>query len=294
VRVTDRSIFESGRANIAAASARAQDAQRIASTGLRVESPGDDAAAAGSLAAAPVAEARYRAIGAAANAASGELQSADQALSGVASALSRAQELAVQLSNGTYSAAQRTSGAAEVDGLMKDVVLQLNTQVGGRYLFGGVSDSAPPFTAAGAYQGSAQQRTIEVAPGVLQASSIRADAAMGADGSGVDVLATLGALRDALASNDPAGVAATLDALGTSVEQVGSARAEGGVAMNALDTSAAASAVAADDVKTRASNLSDADYVDAATQLAFSQRALEASYAATAQGFKLSLLDYLR
>jgi flagellin-like hook-associated protein FlgL len=47
-------------------------------------------------------------------------------------------------------------------------------------------------------------------------------------------------------------------------------------------------------VKTRAASLSDADYVDAATQLAFSQRALEASYAATAQGFKLSLLDYLR
>jgi flagellar hook-associated protein 3 FlgL len=46
--------------------------------------------------------------------------------------------------------------------------------------------------------------------------------------------------------------------------------------------------------KARASRLSDADFVDAATQLALSQRSLEASLAATAQGFKLTLVDSLR
>ncbi|MFL5302444.1 MAG: flagellin, partial [Anaeromyxobacteraceae bacterium] len=128
---------------------------------------------------------------------------------------------------------------------------------------------------------------------VFQASSIRADVAMGA-GGGVDVPGTLAELRDALAANDPDRVAATIEALKASIDQVSSARAEGGVAMNALDTAAAASSLAADDVKTHAAHLADADYVDAATQLAFSQRALEASYAATAQSFKLTLLDYLR
>jgi flagellar hook-associated protein 3 FlgL len=294
LRVTDRSVFEGGNASIAGSRDRAQEAQRLASTGLRVERPGDDAAAAGILAAAPLTEARYRSIGAAAGAASTELQSADQALSSVANTLARARELGVQFANPTYTSSQRASGATEVASLLSDVLSQLNTQANGRYVFGGVADGAPPFSAAGAYEGSAQPRTVEVAPGVFQASSIRADVAMGSDGSGADVLGTLRALRDALTADDPSAVAGTLGALQASIDQVSSARAEGGVAMNALDVSASASAVAADDVKTGASKLSDADYVDAATQLAFSQRALEASYTATAQSFKLSLLDYLK
>ena len=294
MRVTDRLVFQQATSDLAAARTRAENAQHVASTGLRVEQPGDDPAAAGALAAAPLAQARYTAIGAAAGLASDELQSAGGALDTVGTALSRARELAVQLANGTYSASDRTGGASEVDGLVSTVIGALNLKVGDRYVFGGTKDDAPPFDAAGNYAGDAGVRQVEIAPGVLQDASVQADAAIKGAGGGVDVLATLGKLHDALAANDPAAVTATLDDLDTSIDQVSTARAQAGVAMNALDTAVTASKAAADDVQTRASKLSDADVIDSATQLAAAQTALQASMAATAQGFQLSLINYLK
>lgn len=295
MRVTDRIIFERGTTDIAASRERAESAQRVASTGLRVEAPGDDPAAAGTLAAAPVAEARFRAIGAAASAASDELQAADGALSQIGSSLARARELATQFSSSTYDATGRAGAAAEVDSLLRDVVGQLNTRVGGRYLFSGTADAQKPFDPNTlAFSGSTQQRTVEVAPGVFQPASVAADVAIKGTAGGVDVLATLSQLRDALATGTAATVQSTIGALATSVEQVTAARVQAGVSMNALGAAVTASSTAADSVKSRASHLSDADIVSAATELAFSQTALQASMAATAQGFKLSLVDYLR
>jgi flagellar hook-associated protein 3 FlgL len=294
VRVTDRILFERGASNIAASRERAESAQQVAATGLRVESPGDDAGAAGVLAAAPIAEQRFRAIGAAAAAASGELQAADGALGSIANSLTRARELATQLASDSYGASQRASGAAEVDGLVQDIVSQLNTQVGSRYVFSGVNEGTPPFdlTKTPAYQGGAQ-RTVEIAPGVYQPSSVAAGVAMDSGGPN-DVLKTLSDLSAALRSNSGAGVQATLDRLASAVDEVGTARAQAGVSMNAFDAASAASQTAADGVKERAAHLSDEDIATAATQLAFAQTALQASMAATAQGFKLSLVDYLR
>jgi flagellar hook-associated protein 3 FlgL len=294
VRVTDRLVFQQATSDMAAARARAEEAQHVASTGLRVQQPGDDPAAAGVLAGAPLAQGRYTAIGAAAGLASDELQSADGALNTVSTALSRARELAVQFANSTYSASQRAGGATELDGLLRTIVGALNVKVGDRYVFGGTKDDAPPFDVSGNYAGNGAVRQVEIAPGVLQDASVRADVALKGAGGGVDVLATLGKLRDALTANDPAAVQGTLDDLDTSIEQVSTARAQAGVSMNALDTAVTASRAAADDVATRASKLSDADVVESATDLAYAQTALQASMAATAQGFKLSLVDYLR
>jgi flagellar hook-associated protein 3 FlgL len=243
------------------------------------------------------AAARLDAISSGAGQAESELQGADSALGAIGNALSRARELAVQLSNGTASPQDRASGAVEVQQLLSNVVAAGNTRYGNRWVFGGTRDAAAPFDASTpgtvAYGGDQGVRQVEIAPGVLQDASIRADVALKGAGGGVDVFSTLQALHDALASNDQAGVSASLDGLDRSITQVSQARSEAGVAMNALGTAASAASVAAGDMRTHASKLGEVDIAQSAIQLTAAQQALQAALAASAQSFKLSLLDYL-
>ncbi|GEJ59175.1 flagellar hook-associated protein FlgL [Anaeromyxobacter diazotrophicus] len=292
MRVTDRLIFDNATRDTAQARAAAEDASRVASTGTRIHHPSDDPAAAGMIPAFQIAGARYAAIGQAAGLASDELNAADGALDSVGTALSRARELAVQFSNGTYDASQRAGGALEVSQLADHVRAILNTRFGNRYLFGGTKDDAPPFDAAGNYVGDTGVRQVEVAPGVLQQANVLVNG-MGAGTTG-GVLQVLGALQAALTANDPTAVSATLDGLAAGTDAVANTRAQVGASMHAFDTAVTASKVASDGETGEASKLGQVDLVDASIQLQATQTALQASLAATAKSFQLSLVDYLK
>ncbi len=293
MRVTDRSIFEAANRNVGAARERAELATQEASSGLRVIHPGDDAAAAGQIAGRRLDESRYGAIKGAVEAANDELASTDGALDAVGSALSRARELAVQLANPIYSAAQRASAAEEIDGLFKTVVAQMNTRVGQRYVFGGFKDGAPPFSAAGVYLGDPGVRQVEIAPGVRQAVSVRADVAISGVGGGTDVLGTLSALSAAMTANNIAGIQNSLNGLDTGIIQISSARSQAGSSMVVLDAASAASRAGRDAATTSVAGLAEADTIESASKLALAQRALDASLTASARSFQLSLLDKL-
>jgi flagellar hook-associated protein 3 FlgL len=300
MRVTDQMLFELASRYGGQARSRLERATAQTASGLRVSHPGDDPAAAGLLVGSRVAQARLEAIASAAGRASDELAVADGALGAVSTALVRARELAMQLSNPTYAPAQRAQAAGEVDRLLEAVLSQANARVGDRYVFGGNRDGSEPFDPSGAYLGDAAVRQVEIAPGVLSAASVRADVALkGVDPStgavtGTDVLATLQALAAALRANDVDGVRATLDGLDRGLTQVSSGRASVGDAQSAMDTAVTASRAARDDERARASRLGDVDIVESATELALAQRGLEASLSATAQGFRLTLLDFLK
>ncbi|MEW5847932.1 MAG: flagellar biosynthesis protein FlgL [Myxococcota bacterium] len=294
MRVTDRMIFENARRDTMAARQRLEDATREASTGMRVTHPWDDPAATGLLVQRRLAGARWDAQRTSVERAADELSVADSALDSVANAVSRAQQLAVQLSNATYSAGDRAGAAREVQGLISDVIGTLNRQVGNRYIFGGTADGAPPFDATGAYQGDANVRSVEVMPGVNVNTSVRADVYLQGSGGGVDVLDTLRTLQAALENNDPAAISGTLDDLATGVDQVARARAEAGANTLLLDSAAAAARVASDQEVVAGAALSEVDVIDAATRLAHAERALEAALAATSRSFAKTLLDTLR
>jgi flagellar hook-associated protein 3 FlgL len=290
MRVTDRLIYDNANRWTGDARSRVEEATTVASSGLRVQQPGDDPAAAGQLTLHAQAQARASAIATATQRGTDELNSADSALDSIATGISRARALAVQLSNATYTPAQRAAAASEIDGIFSQVVSALNTEVGGRYIFGGTQDSKPPFDAAtGAYQGDTSTRKLEIAPGVWGDASVRADVALKGAGGGVDVLSTLQALSAALSSNNVAGVQGSLDGLTAGTAQVASARAAAGNAANTLDQAHSIAVTAAAAEKVATSHLEDADVVDAATQLQLAQRALEAAVSASSQSFQLSL-----
>jgi flagellar hook-associated protein 3 FlgL len=295
VRITDALTFDMATRSSAAAREAFVEAQQQASTGSRVVHPGDDPAAAGLIAAHRLASARFAAVSQAAGLASDELTAADGALDGVSTALSRARELAVQFSSSGYPQAQSAMGAEEVKTLADQIVSNLNSRFGNRYIFGGAKDAAPPFDrATGAYAGDAGVRQVEIAPGVLQQSNVRADLAITPPaGSGENVLQALQALQTALQANDLPGIQGSLDKLDAGISQVAAARSQVGASMHALDVAVTAGKAASQEVEAAGAKLGEVDLVTAAIRLAETQNALQASLAATAQGFKLSLLNYL-
>ncbi len=294
MRVTDRMLYDRATNDGNAARSRLEKAAGVASTGARLVHPGDDPAGAAQVTLFQASAARAKAVADAAGKASDELAIADAALGDVANLLSRAREIAVQFGSAGYDAAARATAGNEVQSLIDGMVASLNTKVGNRWLFGGTADSAAPFTAAGTYAGNGAVRRVEVAPGVWQDASLRADVALAGVGGGVNVLGTLAALRAALAANDQAATSATLPSIATGTDQVSNLRGQAGIAMNAFDTAVTVNLRAQDDATVLSARLTDADVIQANTELALARQALEATLTATSSSFKLTLLNYLK
>jgi flagellar hook-associated protein 3 FlgL len=303
MRISDQMIYDRAQLQGGAARSRLDQATAVASSGQRVVHPGDDPAAAGLIAAERVRMQRVDAVATTTGRASDEIAAADGALNDIANSLARASELAVQLSSDPYSASERAAGAKEVQGLLSSILSALNTKVGNRYLFGGTADGSPPFdglaldaagnvdpAATGVYRGDTGVRQVEIAPGVVQDTSVRADVALRGAGGGTDVIATLSALANALAANDPSTVAATQAGLSQATSQVAVARGQGGAIMNTLDAATAANKSAKTDSEKRISALGETDEIQAASDLALAQHALDASLTAIGQSFKFTLL----
>ncbi len=293
MRVTDRAVFHAAQTGAGRASARHQAATEVAASGLKLQHPGQAPADASAAVLHGAEEARQDSLRTTTERAMGELDASDAALADLGNALVRARELAVQLANATYDAPQRAAAAAEVDGLLSVAVGVGNTQLGGRYLFGGDLSGAPPFDASGAYLGDAGVRELEVAPGVRIAASVRADVALSGVGGGTDLFATLRALSTALRANDPAAVAGTLTGLDASTTQLSEARATAGATANVLAEASSAARTRRDAATSAHSSVVDADLVDAASELALARRALEAALEASARSFEPTLLGKL-
>jgi flagellar hook-associated protein 3 FlgL len=296
VRVSDSLIFQNATQNTQAAEQAVQSATEVASTGLAVTTPSDNPAAAGLIVNYSMQSARYTAISSATGAASSELSSASSALTSISTQLTQAQQLAEQFSSSGYSASQCASAASQVNSILAQVISDLNTKFGSRYLFGGTADSSPPFDSSGNYVGSlgnSAVRQVEIAPGVYEQSSVDASTAIAGAGGGTNVLATLQSLSTAIGSQDPTQVQAVISGLNASVSQVASALSQAGVSMNTFNTATTAATQTAANYTKATSGLADADVAGSSIALQAAQTALQATLSATAESFKLSLVDYL-
>lgn len=95
-----------------------------------------------------------------------DLRAADGAIMGTVEIMITAKEMAVQMSNGVLNANNLAAQAEAVLGLKNQMTDIANTQLAdGRYLFSGVAETTIPYTDDGTYQGSLENRKVEVAPG---------------------------------------------------------------------------------------------------------------------------------
>jgi len=293
MRVTDRMIFDAATLNATKSRDRAQAAMEEVSTGMRVQHPGDDPAVAAAMVRGRQVVDRLDAINQNAGRAGDEVNAADDALQSLATVLARARELAVQMGNDTYSATDRAGAATEVDALIRQAVTLMNRDVNGRYIFGGDQDRTPPFDVAGNYTGDTSVRQVEVAPGVLEDASVRADIAVKGVGGGVDLFATLQGLSTALTSNNGNGIRGALTDIDSATTQVTNTLAKVGSMGDAFATAQTLATDTRDATIKTVSTQAEADIFAASSKLALANHALDATLTAAAQSFRLSLMDKL-
>jgi len=277
--------------------AKLADQQTRESTGLKSTSFGGLGADAASLLRLTSQSSRLTADNTAAGVASAYVQSAYSAVGDIADLASTIKtQLAAQISGSNLDA---SSLATYAQGWLDDLQTQLNSQVGGVYLFGGEAvDGAPvdfsdadydPTTAGntGYYQGAANGRTFTSVDGTKISLSATAQS------PGFEELAR--ALKSIIANpGDSTTVSSAFDLVGQAVTDIGTTQAALGVQADQLSSLTSRNEAKIGTLDDLATQLKGADLAQAAVLVTNYQTQLEALYSTISSLSSVSLLQYLR
>lgn len=194
-----------------------QNAMRI-SSGNRLTSPGDDPSAAAAILDLGNSIQSNTQFVKQADTAMGFLSSSEDVVAAAINDVQRLQELAVQAQGASITPAARAAAAAEVDSIRTNLLGLANTQVQGKFIFGGTTtqgtaahplpfeDAAPPAGPIN-YWGDSNSISLSVTSTTTVVTNIPGDAAFfgsGGQGSSTDLFKTVTDLRDALTTNNVA------------------------------------------------------------------------------------------
>lgn len=274
MRVSDASVFDSIRRQVMRARKELATAQDQAGTGMRVQKPSDDPVAA----AAARRETSRKALAEAGmkntEHAQMQLEGADSALADIFEGLSRAHELAVEAASSTLSDENRRAAAIEVGKIREQMVALGNTNVAGRYIFGGFKDQVPAFEASGTFVGDRTTKEVQAMPGLKVAASIAGSDVFGS-GEPDDMFATLDQLVNALEGNDPEAVRSSLTGLTSNQERVLRARSSVGALLDGVEMAKSVADRHAYRAELEIGRLVEVDEIGAATDLLRAKSALE-------------------
>lgn len=252
------------------------------SSGIEIDRPSDDPArwAAGRRARVRMQVNTLR--GDAISGSNARLTESDRVFATMGTVLSRARELAVLGANASQNTQSRLATAGEVRALLGEALLASNSRgLDGEYLLAGTRGDAPPFDAAGVFQGDGNTHTIEAAEGNRLEVTVTGSLLTAA--SGIDVFAELRAFQLALEADDLTGIQNAIGALEEGIHQVSLGRAKIGGLQNSLDSAESARTefeLVLAEVHQRAVEV---DPIAAASELALGAQALEAAQALTAR-----------
>lgn len=264
------------------------------STGKKLNNPSDDPAGAAysmSLRASLVDNSQYQAN---VNQAATFLTASDSALGDVANAIRSARQIASAAANSTQTPDSLNALSAQVDGIISSVIQSANSDVHGKYLFGGTETKIAPYvddatahTTGPVYQGNLGNVTATVGK--------NNNLNIGTPGGPVfDALfATLKDLKANLASGSINGMSADLGKLDTNLSGVSGARAYIGAQINTVSNVKQNLGRAEGSYKDAIANVEEVDLAQAYVKLQSAQNVYQASLVAVAKGYQHSLADYL-
>ena len=298
-RITDTNSSASFGRQIGAARQRVADAQEHVASGKRINRPSDDPAGAGAVLRLRTTQAAITQFQRSAGAAQDTLAIGDGTLDGYERLLDRARVLLTQGASFSLRASDRAGIAAEIEGLREQILAIANAQSGGRYVFGGSRQDAPPFDPAtgAAAQPPAAPMMLQIEPGTppiiigVMAEAVFTDAT----GTVMDALAAAAtALRDGENwDTERQTVLSAMDRLTSFATQASSARAQLGASLGRVDAAQARLSHDFLALEATAQRIESADFVEAALRLTESASALEAILQTKAQTSRRSLIDFL-
>ncbi|MCS7255167.1 MAG: flagellar hook-associated protein FlgL [Thermomicrobium sp.] len=215
----------------------------------------------------------------------------DQALTTIGQSLQRVRELVVQAANDTLSADDRQAIWAELTALQEQIATTGNYAHAGQYLFAGSATQTEPFdlsTDPPTYQGNNDQLLRLIDRGVTVDINVPGSVAI------VPVLQAVKQARDAVASNDPNAIRATLATIDAAHTQLLAAQASVGARVNRLEAQRDRLLDAHTSTLRLLSEAGDTDMAEAVTQFSKEELTYRAALQAGARAIQPTLLDFLR
>ncbi len=217
--------------------------------------------------------------------------------------LHRLRELTVTANNGTASAEQRSTMAAEIDEILKDMADVANTRVGDSYLFGGDQLGQPPMAVtlvddritAMTYQGGDSQREARIGEGMTIGYGATAGGPAGifaASVAGVDIMQTAIDLRDALLAGDQP-PDTVFDDLDDGISTMAAHLAQSGLRQQRYDSLTQRLSAQQLTDSNRRDALVSTDMSEAAVELSRLQVTFQASLQMAASLQKLSIVNFI-
>ena len=233
-----------------------------------------------------------------------EASSADGAIGSAITLLQSAQSLGSQGAGSGTTSAERQNLALGVQSIQQQIVSLANTQVAGRYIFGGDQDQSPPYqydassaTGVDALTEAASTRAIVSPAGETVYQSLTAGTIFDPSANGTpdatNTFAALQSLETALQTNDTAGVASSLSSLQSASAWLNQQQVYYGTAEQRLTGEQDATTRQITAIQTSVSGIRDADVAEDATELTQESTDQSAALAAQAEIPQKSLFDYL-
>lgn len=230
-----------------------------------------------------------------------ETSSADQALQSATSLVDQARTLAAQAASGTQTPKTLQDIAQQVGGILEQLVSLSNTTVEGRYIFGGDSDQAPPYSIdltqtppIGSYQGTASTRTVQHPDGTTFAVSKTAQEIFDAPAANQNVFSSIAGLYTALQNNDINGINTAIQNITGAGSYLNTQLAFYGSVENKITGATAFGNSLQLQLQTQISKLQDADSAQVIVQMTQDQTTQQAALQSWSQIPRTTLFDFLK
>jgi len=221
-----------------------------------------------------------------------ELNVADKALQDISSTLTRIKELAVRGANETLSQEDRNAIAKEVDQLIDHLIQIGNTNVSGRYIFGGYKTSEAPLEKnenVVLYKGDGNLRSVEISNNVLINASPTGKSLFVDSG----MFDTLVSLKEALLGGNTSQITETIDKIDAISERVSSELSGLGARLSRVELTSDLLSEKYTKYTDLLSKQEDIEIEEVVLKLYAQQNVYQASLISAARALQPSLINYL-
>jgi len=308
MRVSNDSVYNSIKINLAKATEDMVKANNVVSSGKRINKLSDDPVGLVNVLNMRSSMANVQQLERNISMGKAWLQAGETALTQVHEILSDVKALCVEMANDSKGASERANAAVEVDGQLRQILALANTQVGGRYIFAGTNTSTTPFRfddedspSQVFYDGNDTAFSIRIGRGIEVEVGRDGEEVFGdnnfdwsdPDAGSNNIFKTLMDLKSALQNNDRAGIQGAMDKLDMHMELVSNAISDIGIKVSQLEVKDNIIQDLKLNYQSRMSEIEDADIAEAIMDLTAKQTAYKAALASSSKVMQLSLVDYL-
>lgn len=293
MRVSTRYQYETYKSDMATALARYSEAQNKVSTGKRINELSDSPYEAGTLLNLRNLQSRFEQYQNNLGVAKRSLTLAESAMGEIGSLFNKATQMAVSGANGITSQQARDAMVVEVADLQKRLVDLGNSRgVSGEYLFAGQKTETKPFTSVLgvlSFNGDDLGIAIESGPGETMELNIKSGGAI------TRAYATLEHLKTSLQGGNVGDLSGIdIPAIQASQAELVQLRGLAGTRLKNVEALTTDYARRIDDFQSKISDIEDVDIAEALLDYRQAETAYQAALSVTSQGFKLSLMDFIR